>query len=151
MSHKSDWVSYLISVFYVLILVGCLLGIRKNMMKKRNLVQSNEYLKQRRVVVWRYRFYWFLFAAASVRIASLIAAVIMGKTMIIWKDTTEEEFFWSLIGSIASNLFYTAFTFIIWFFAHLAFHAEPKKKKLITPFFTGINVILYISSFSFGS
>mmetsp|Transcript_42368 Transcript_42368/g.37620 ORF Transcript_42368/g.37620 Transcript_42368/m.37620 type:complete len:164 (-) Transcript_42368:701-1192(-) len=130
MSHKSDWVSYVISVFYLLILIGCILGIRKNMIKKKNLLQSNQYIKQRRVIRWRYRFYWTLFGACSVRIASLIAAVVLGKTMVLSEASSQQEFAWSLSASVGSNLFYTAFTFIIWFFAHLAFHAEPKKEEI---------------------
>ena len=148
--HKSDWVSYLISAIYCTILIGCILGIRKNMIKKRTLLQTNQYDKQKRVIRWRYRFYFTLLSATVVRIASLISAVILGKTMVLSKDGSKGELFWSLIASIASMLFFTAFTFIIWFFAHLAFHKQPKHKKIITPFFTGLNVMLYISSFSIG-
>ena len=151
MSHKSDWVSYVISVFYLLVLIGCILGIRKNMIKKRKLMDNNQYIKQRRVVVWRYRFYWTLLFACMVRIASLIAAVITGQTMVLAKSTSKQEFAWSLAASFGSNLFYTAFSFIIWFFAHLAFHDQPKKKKFSTPFLTTLNVALYISTFSIGT
>eukprot|EP00483_Globobulimina_turgida_P007164 UN07178 len=148
MANKADYVSYVAAVIYATILLGCLLGIRKNLLKKRILVATNEYQKQQRVIRWRYRFYLTLFSAILIRIVSLISAVILGKTMVLSKSGTQNEFIWSSIASVASMLFFTSFTFIIWFFASLTFHQQLKYKRLITPFFTALNVALYMSALS---
>eukprot|EP01084_Bolivina_argentea_P286784 492011_1 len=150
MSHKTDWVSYLIASIYSTILIGCLIGIRKNFLKKRALNSINEYRKQQRVIRWRYRFYFILFSSILIRIITIISAMILGKTMVLSKANSEQEFFWSCLASISSMLFFTAFTFIIWFFASLTFHKQQKYKRFITPFFTTINVALYISAISIG-
>ena len=151
MSTQTAWVSYLVSVIYATILIGCMVGIRNNMVRKRALLLVNEYEKKKRVIRWRYRFYFTLFSAILIRIAAIISAVILNKTMVLSKATNQQEFIWSFVASIASMLFFTSFTFIIWFFAHLAFLDKPKIKNMITPFFTTLNVALYISSFSIGT
>merc|ERR1712113_828867 len=120
------------------------------MIRKRDLMLANEYEKKKRVIRWRNRFYLTLFSAIFIRITTLISAVILNKTMVLSKSTNQQEFLWSFVASIASMLFFTAFSFIIWFFAHLAFLDKPQVKNMITPFFTTLNVAIYISTFSIG-
>eukprot|EP01083_Nonionella_stella_P183230 661486_1 len=150
MSNKSDWVSYIVALLYMTILVGCGIGFRKNLHKKRALSDINEYEKQRRVICWRFRFYYTLFSATLIRIIGLLSAVITHQQMILAKAVNQQQFVWSAVASVSSLLYFTAFTFIIWFFAHLAFHQQLQYKRLITPFFTALNVTLYVCAFSIG-
>lgn len=146
----ADWIIYAVAAIYGTILIGCFVGIRNNTKKKRYLLQHNKYEKQQRVIRWRYRFYLTLFSAASLRIGTLISAAILNEDLQLSQADDKDDFFWSFLASIASMLFFSAFSFIIWFFAHLAFHQQPRTKALITPFLCTLNVAIYASTLSIG-
>mmetsp|Transcript_28145 Transcript_28145/g.46313 ORF Transcript_28145/g.46313 Transcript_28145/m.46313 type:complete len:390 (+) Transcript_28145:24-1193(+) len=146
MSRTLDFISYTIAVLYTTILILCVIGIRKNMKKKQSLLQTNEYSKQKGVIEWRYRFYFTLCSATLLRIVCIICECILQQSFALKEAASRQQFSWSFADSFASLLFYSSFTFIVWFFAHLAFHQQPHLKTFITPFFTALNVALYISA-----
>ncbi len=80
----------------------------------------------------------------------MVAAVLKHESMVLAKATDRDDFFWSFLASTASMLYFSAFSFIVWFFAHLAFHKQPRTKALITPFLTTLNVAIYASTLSIG-
>lgn len=102
-------------------------------------------MKQSRgVMAWRFRFFIFLFGASLFRIAGLFMSVWLSKPLKLTQAKNSQEFFYQLGTSIPSLLFFSAFTCIIWFFAHMTFQGQAKRKRQITPFFVGLNVFLYI-------
>ena len=142
---SQDWICYAVSGVYATLLLGCVIGIRKNLKNREYLILTHDYVKNAKVIVWKTRFYSSLFCATLCRIAAIIGATILNKKLLLSKAENESEFLWQIAASLGSMLYFSSFSLIIWFFAQISYH-QRDHKELITIFIVVINVLLYCST-----
>ena len=143
MSTSSTWVIYLIAGLYALAAIAALYGLYASRIKKKEYLDNGIYDKRRRAHEWRNRFLTFTTLAIMFRISSLVLSAVFGKPIRLRKPKSSKEFYYQFIAIIPSNLMFTSFSLIVWFFAHIVFMRRDRLRRNLTPFFVAINVALY--------
>ena len=141
-----DAVCYCVVALYLILLILSLVGIRINRQKRSSLLKespSDKYIRNKGAIAWRFRFFLFICLAVICRIASLIVSIVNNQPFRLSCVDKGKYEKYQAIATIPSLLFFSGFTCIAWFFAHMSFYKNIKLRRIITPFFASINVMLY--------